>query len=75
MDVTVPEEIVEPGAEGVISVWLFKTGERVAQGDVLAEVMNAKAATQIEAPATGRLTILVDPEVAIRCGDVIARIE
>jgi|KBSSwiStaDraftv2_1062776.scaffolds.fasta_scaffold5838942_1 pyruvate/2-oxoglutarate dehydrogenase complex dihydrolipoamide acyltransferase (E2) component len=75
MEVRIPEEIIEPGAEGVISVWLFKTGERVVQGDVLAEVMNAKAATQLEAPATGRLTILVDPEVAIRSGDVIARID
>lgn len=75
MDVEIPEEIIEPGAEGVISIWFFKTGEAVAQGDVLAEVMNAKAATQIEAPAAGRLTILVDPEIAIRCGDVIARIE
>jgi pyruvate/2-oxoglutarate dehydrogenase complex dihydrolipoamide acyltransferase (E2) component len=75
VEVKIPEEIIEPGAEGVISVWLFKTGESVTQGDVLAEVMNAKAATQLEAPASGRLTILVASEVAIRCGDVIARID
>jgi pyruvate/2-oxoglutarate dehydrogenase complex dihydrolipoamide acyltransferase (E2) component len=75
MEVKVPEEIIEPGAEGVISVWLFRSGESVAQGDVLAEVMNAKAATQLAAPASGRLTILVAPEVAIRCGDVVARID
>ena len=75
MEVIVLEEVVAAGAEGVISVWYFKDGETVAQGDVLAEVMNEKAATSFEAPASGRLTILVPAEVAVRCGDVIARIE
>jgi pyruvate/2-oxoglutarate dehydrogenase complex dihydrolipoamide acyltransferase (E2) component len=75
VEVRIPGEIVEPGAEGVISVWLFKSGEGVTQGDVLAEVMNAKAATQLEAPASGRLTILVEVEVPVKCGDLIARID
>ncbi len=75
MEVRIPEEIVEPGAEGVISVWLFKSGETVQQGDVLAEVMNSKAATQLEAPASGRLTIVVATEVPVRCGDLVARID
>ena len=43
--------------------------------DVLAEVMNAKAATPLEAPASGRLTILVAAEVPVRCGELIARID
>jgi 2-oxoglutarate dehydrogenase E2 component (dihydrolipoamide succinyltransferase) len=59
----------------VISVWLFRSGETVARGDVLAEVMNSKAATQLEAPASGTLTILVPVEVPVRCGDVIGRID
>lgn len=75
MDVRIPEEVVEAGAEGVISIWLFATGEAVTKGDVLAEVMNAKAATQLEAPASGRLTVLVAAEVPVKCGDLIARID
>lgn len=75
MDVRISEEIVESGAEGVISVWLFRSGETVARGDVLAEVMNSKAVIQLEAPASGTLTILTRVEVPVRCGDVIARID
>jgi pyruvate/2-oxoglutarate dehydrogenase complex dihydrolipoamide acyltransferase (E2) component len=75
MEVRVPEEIVEAGAEGVISVWLFASGETVTKGDVLAEIMNAKAATQLEAPASGRLTVLVAADVPVKCGDLIARID
>jgi pyruvate/2-oxoglutarate dehydrogenase complex dihydrolipoamide acyltransferase (E2) component len=74
VEVKIPEEIIEPGGEGVISVWLFKSGETVGRGDVLAEVMNSKAATRLEAPASGTLTILVPAEVPVRCGDVIAHI-
>jgi pyruvate/2-oxoglutarate dehydrogenase complex dihydrolipoamide acyltransferase (E2) component len=75
MEVRIPEEIVEEGAEGVISVWLFKDGETVAKGDVLAEVMNAKAATELQSPATGRLTIVAPAETPVKRGDLVARIE
>jgi len=54
-DVEIPAEIVDEGAEGAISVWLFRDGETVVAGDVLAEVMNEKAAAELVAPASGRL--------------------
>jgi pyruvate/2-oxoglutarate dehydrogenase complex dihydrolipoamide acyltransferase (E2) component len=74
-DVSIPEEIVGEGAEGAISLWLFQDGETVAAGDVLAEVMNEKAAAELVAPASGRLTILVPPETPVRKGQIVARIE
>jgi pyruvate/2-oxoglutarate dehydrogenase complex dihydrolipoamide acyltransferase (E2) component len=74
-DVSIPEEIVGEGAEGAISLWLFQDGETVAAGDVLAEVMNEKAAAELVAPASGRLTILVPPEAPVRKGQIVARIE
>jgi pyruvate/2-oxoglutarate dehydrogenase complex dihydrolipoamide acyltransferase (E2) component len=74
-DVSIPEEIIGEGAEGAISVWLFQDGETVAVGDVLAEVMTGKAAAELVAPASGRLTILVRPETPVRKGQVVARIE
>ncbi len=73
-DVRIPEEIVGQGAEGAISVWLFKDGETVTEGDVLAEVMNEKAASELLSPASGRLTILVEAETPVRMGQVVARI-
>ena len=74
-DVVIPEEIVGEGAEGAISIWLFRDGETVAVGDVLAEVMNEKAAAELVAPAAGRLKILVQTEMPVRMGQVVARIE
>lgn len=75
MDVTVPIEILPADTEGAISVWLFKSGEAVVEGDVLAEIMNQKAATELVASASGRLTILVPAETAIMGGQLIARID
>lgn len=74
-DVVIPEEIVGAGAEGAISIWLFRDGETVTAGDVLAEVMNEKAAAELVAPASGRLKILVQAEMPVRMGQVVARIE
>jgi pyruvate/2-oxoglutarate dehydrogenase complex dihydrolipoamide acyltransferase (E2) component len=73
-DVEIPGEIVDDGAEGAISVWLFRDGEAVVAGDVLAEVMNEKAAAELVAPASGRLTILVPAQNPVRKGQVVARI-
>jgi pyruvate/2-oxoglutarate dehydrogenase complex dihydrolipoamide acyltransferase (E2) component len=74
-DVVIPEEIVGEAAEGAISIWLFRDGETVVAGDVLAEVMNEKAAAELVAPAAGRLKILVPAETPVRMGQVVARIE
>jgi len=73
-DVSIPPEIIEDGAEGVISVWLFRDGEMVTAGDVLAEVMNEKAVAELIAPASGQLTILVSAEVPVKKNQVVARI-
>jgi pyruvate/2-oxoglutarate dehydrogenase complex dihydrolipoamide acyltransferase (E2) component len=74
-DVIIPEEIVGEGAEGAISVWLFRDGESVAAGDVLAEVMNQKAAAELVAPVSGRLKILLPAETPVRKGQIVALIE
>jgi pyruvate/2-oxoglutarate dehydrogenase complex dihydrolipoamide acyltransferase (E2) component len=73
-EVRIPAEIIDEG-EGVISVWLFRDGEKVAAGDVLAEVMNEKAVAELVAPASGHLTILVTAEVPVKKDQVVARID
>jgi pyruvate/2-oxoglutarate dehydrogenase complex dihydrolipoamide acyltransferase (E2) component len=73
-EVRIPAEIIDEG-EGVISVWLFRDGEKVAAGDVLAEVMNEKAVAELVAPASGHLTILVTAEVPVKKNQVVALID
>lgn len=60
--------------EGEIVRWLKSEGDRVVQGELIAEVETAKATQEIEAPATGVLvkilaapgqTVLVNSDLAI----------
>lgn len=74
-DVCIPTDIWESQLEGVITAWLYDDGAAVAAGDVIAELMSEKVSFALEAPAAGRLRILVAPEVGIRPGQVVARIE
>ena len=74
-DVVVPNDLWEDDSEGVIAVWFFRDGERVRAGDVLADVMNEKATSTLEAPASGTITIVVQPDVPVVKGQVVARIE
>ncbi len=75
MDVVIVDDLWAEEGEGVIATWLFKDGEFVREGAALAEVMYEKAGMEISAPASGHLTILVDPETPVRKGQVIARID
>ena len=51
--------IPKPGmgtTEGTIAKWLKAEGDRVVEGEVIAEVEMAKAVEEVLAPATGVLT-------------------
>jgi pyruvate/2-oxoglutarate dehydrogenase complex dihydrolipoamide acyltransferase (E2) component len=55
---------------------LVRPGQRVAAGDVLAEVESEKATYEIEAEVAGTVTeVLVGEGDVKEVGDVIARIE
>jgi pyruvate/2-oxoglutarate dehydrogenase complex dihydrolipoamide acyltransferase (E2) component len=45
--------------EGVLSRWLVEDGATVAQGQPLYELESDKSLQEVEAPASGRLKILV----------------
>ena len=45
--------------EGVLSRWLVEDGATVAQGQPLYELESEKSVQEVEAPASGRLKILV----------------
>ena len=73
-DVTIPDEFWEGEAEGSISSWFFADGDIVKAGDLIAEVAYEKAANELLAPAGGKLSILVEAEVPVRRGQLVARI-
>lgn len=62
--------------EAVFATWLVASGDTVAAGDVIAEVMTDKVNLEIEAPAAGVIgSFLVDDEEPVRVGQQIATIE
>lgn len=76
VDITVPLDLwVDASLEGVVLVWIYSDGATVKKDDVLLEVTVEKAQLEIRSPASGRLTILAQPETIIRLGDVLGRIE
>ncbi|MEA2624345.1 MAG: hypothetical protein QOD06_390 [Candidatus Binatota bacterium] len=72
IEVTMPK-LSDTMEDGKILRWLKKTGERVAKGDVLAEVETDKADMELEADQDGVLDkILVEEGSSAAVGDVIA---
>ncbi len=61
MDIVMPQ-LGETVAEGTLTVWHRKPGERVESGDVLFEVETDKVDTEVPAPAAGILSEILVPE-------------
>lgn len=74
-DVIVPIGCWSDGSEGAITAWLAPAGALVRKGDLIAEIMNAKTAFEIEAPASGILSIDVEVDEPILVGQVIGQIQ
>ncbi len=56
--------------------WTKQVGDRVAQGDVIAEVDAAKGTAEVEAPVAGVLTeILCEPGREVPAGTVIGYLD
>ena len=64
----------EDDPSGSTVMWLFADGAHVVRGDVIAEILVEKVTLELEAPATGRLSILVGAENVVNKGDRIATI-
>jgi pyruvate/2-oxoglutarate dehydrogenase complex dihydrolipoamide acyltransferase (E2) component len=74
-EVTIPLDLWDDDSEGAISAWLYTDGDAVEAGVVVAEVMNEKVSSEVLAPASGRLRILVAAEEPVRRGQIVARVE
>lgn len=73
--ITFPEMSNDPDAQGVVATWFAQTGETVKAGQIVAEVMVDKVSLDIESPADGTITCLVDEEGTAKQGQEIARID
>ena len=64
-----------PTALGILATWFVRDGERVAAGQLLAEVQVDKVTVEVPAPAAGAIHLLVDEEAEVPQGTPIARID
>lgn len=76
MEVVFPELSKEnPETEGVLATWYVADGERVAEGQLLADAQVDKVDAEVTAPAAGTVRLLVAEGEAVTQGRPIARIE
>ncbi|MDF2181960.1 lipoyl domain-containing protein [Neptuniibacter sp. CAU 1671] len=73
-DVIIPVDLWEEDSEAVITSWLASDGGDVTEGDVIAELMVEKIQYELEAPASGKLTISKDVDEVVAKGDQVATI-
>lgn len=75
-DVTFPiMSAANQAAEGVVATWFVRDGETVVADQIIAEVQMDKVDAEVLAPQPGVVRLLVQAEVAIVQGSVIARID
>ncbi len=59
---------------GSIVLWIFSDGAKINEGDIVAEFMVQKITHELQAPASGRLHIMLEPEIEAYKGDLLALI-
>jgi pyruvate/2-oxoglutarate dehydrogenase complex dihydrolipoamide acyltransferase (E2) component len=62
-------------SEGQVAEWLVADGKQVTAGQPLFSLESDKSVTEIEAPATGILKILVQPAETCPVGTILGTIE
>lgn len=74
-EISIPTDLWEGDEQTVITAWLASDGAVVREGVLIAEIMTAKVQHEINAPASGKLTILREQDEVVSKGEVIGRIE
>lgn len=74
VDVIIPADLWEDDSQAVVTAWLSDEGAQVNSGDLIAEIMVAKAQYEITAPAAGTLRILKQIDDIVSKGDVIGTV-
>ncbi len=74
--IQVPPMGEQKKTETTLNAWYVKVGQRVNEGDDLAELVTDKAAFNLPAPEAGTITKLCIKEgVVVKEGDVLAELE
>ena len=73
-DIIIPTDLWEEDEETVITTWLVSDGAAVTEGMLIAEIMTAKVQYEINAPASGTLTIKEEADAVVPKGAVIGTI-
>lgn len=73
-DIVIPSDLWEEDEETVITTWLVSDGASVEEGALIAEIMTAKVQYEIQAPASGTLSITAEAEAVVPKGAVIGKI-
>jgi pyruvate/2-oxoglutarate dehydrogenase complex dihydrolipoamide acyltransferase (E2) component len=61
-------------SEGVLSEWLVQNGDAVKEGQPIYSVESDKSVNEVEAPATGVVTIIAEPGKLYQVGDLLGEI-
>jgi pyruvate/2-oxoglutarate dehydrogenase complex dihydrolipoamide acyltransferase (E2) component len=72
IELRVPLGLLGTSESGSIILWLYKDGDFVKQGDVVAELLVEKTTIEIESPKNGILNIKMETEVPVSEGDLLA---
>lgn len=73
-DIIIPSDLWDGDEESVITAWLASDGAKVSEGALIAEIMTAKVQHEINAPASGTLSIAKPMDEVVAKGDVIGSI-
>ena len=73
-DIIIPTDLWEEDEETVITTWLVSDGATVEEGTLIAEIMTAKVQYEINAPASGTVTIKEVADAVVPKGAVIGAI-
>ena len=74
MDVNITKDMLGDETEADLSAWLVADGDEVSENEVIAEIETAKVAFGVEAPAAGKISIIVEAGDVFEVGATIARI-
>lgn len=65
----------DPACEGVLATWFVSDGQMVEKGQLIAEVQVDKVSAEVEAPATGRIRLLVKEQDVVQQESAIAQVD
>jgi pyruvate/2-oxoglutarate dehydrogenase complex dihydrolipoamide acyltransferase (E2) component len=61
--------------EGALSKWFVSDGDTVKEGDLIATIALEKTEYEVNATASGCISILIREDAAVKPGAIIARIQ